>query len=59
MNETVFAWPGVGRLAVDAIHNNDFPVLIPVVMLAALLYLGVNMLIDITYAFIDPRIRIN
>ena len=59
VNETVFAWPGVGRLAVSAIHDNDFPVLIPVVMLAALLYLGINMLVDITYALIDPRIRIN
>jgi peptide/nickel transport system permease protein len=55
--ETVFARPGVGRLAVDAITNKDLPVVQGVVILAATTYLVVNLLVDLLYALIDPRIR--
>lgn len=55
--ETVYAWPGVGRLAVEAVHNNDFPVLTGSVLMFTLVFVMVNFLADLAYAFIDPRIR--
>ncbi len=58
VNETVFSWPGLGRLAVLAVNTNDFPVLIPLVLLSGALYLFINLIVDITYALVDPRIRL-
>ena len=58
VTETVFAWPGLGRLVVTAINNNDFPVLTGSVLVFTLLYVTVVFLVDVTYALIDPRIRI-
>lgn len=55
--ETVFARPGVGRLAVDAITNKDLPVVQGIVLLAAATYLVVNLIVDLVYALVDPRIR--
>jgi ABC-type dipeptide/oligopeptide/nickel transport system permease component len=55
--ETVFARQGIGRLLVTAIMAKDFPVVQGVVLLAAAVYLLLNLLIDLTYAFFDPRIR--
>jgi peptide/nickel transport system permease protein len=55
--ETVFARPGIGRLIVDAILNKDFPVVQGAVLLTATVYLLVNLLTDISYSLIDPRIR--
>jgi peptide/nickel transport system permease protein len=55
--ETVFAWPGLGRLAVDAVSNNDYPLMTGTVLVFAAVYLVINLLTDIAYAFIDPRIR--
>ena len=55
--ETVFGWPGIGRLAVTAINDNDFPVMSATVLLFTLMYLVVNFIVDISYALIDPRIR--
>lgn len=55
--ETVFAWPGTGLLAIDAIRGRDFPVVQSVVMFFAIFYLFANFLVDIVYAAIDPRIR--
>jgi peptide/nickel transport system permease protein len=57
VTESVFAWPGLGRLAVDAVINNDFPVLVGAVLFFTLIYVGVIFIIDLTYAYIDPRIR--
>lgn len=57
ITETIFSWPGIGRLAVDAIRAKDFPVVQGVVMTFALTYALVNLLVDILYAYIDPRIR--
>jgi len=57
VTETVFAWPGVGRLAVQSVNNNDFPAMTGVVLMFSLIYLGMNLLIDVAYALIDPRIR--
>lgn len=58
VTETVFAWPGIGRLAITSIYNNDFSVVAAVVMLTAVAYVGVNTLVDILYAYVDPRITI-
>ena len=55
--EFVFAWPGVGRLAVDAAAARDFPVVQAVVVTFCLVYIVANLLVDIAYAYVDPRIR--
>ncbi len=59
ITETVFNWPGVGRLFVDAINTLDFPVIQGVVVIVTLMTLVANVITDISYAFIDPRIRID
>jgi peptide/nickel transport system permease protein len=55
--ENVFARQGMGRLAVEAISNRDFPVVQGVVLVAATIYVLINILVDISYAVLDPRIR--
>jgi len=55
--ETVFGWPGIGRLAVDAIFNRDIPVIQAVVLVAAVIFVFVNLLVDVLYGVLDPRIR--
>jgi peptide/nickel transport system permease protein len=55
--ETVFAWPGIGRLDVDAMIGRDFPIVQGVTLMVAALILLVNLLVDITYAYVDPQIR--
>lgn len=55
--ETVFAWPGIGRLAVDAIHVRDYPVIQAVVLVSAILFITLNLLVDGLYRVIDPRVR--
>lgn len=57
VTETVFAWPGLGRLAVQSVYANDFPVVTGIVILFTVVYVGMNLVIDIAYAYIDPRIR--
>lgn len=57
ITETVFAWPGIGRLAVQSIYNRDFSVVEAVVVLMAVSFVLINLLVDICYAVIDPRIR--
>lgn len=56
VTEVVFAWPGVGFLTVDAILNQDYPVVQAAVTLLAIMFIGVNLTVDITYAWLDPRI---
>jgi ABC-type dipeptide/oligopeptide/nickel transport system permease component len=55
--ETVFAWPGVGRLMVTGVSGRDFPVVQGVTMMVAVVTLLINLLVDIAYAYVDPRIR--
>jgi ABC-type dipeptide/oligopeptide/nickel transport system permease component len=55
--ETVFAWPGIGRLMADSVIGRDFPVVQSLVLLVAVVVLMVNLLVDILYAYVDPRIR--
>jgi peptide/nickel transport system permease protein len=55
--ESIFAIPGVGRLAVENIFARDFPVVQGVVLLLAIIFLAVNFLVDMLYAYLDPRIK--
>jgi peptide/nickel transport system permease protein len=57
VTETVFAWPGVGRLLVESVVHHDFPVIQTIVLLIATGVVLINLLIDILYAYVDPRIR--
>ena len=56
ITETIFSWPGIGRLAVQAIYDRDYPVVEAIVVLTAAIFVGLNLLVDLTYALFDPRI---
>ncbi|HXH09786.1 MAG TPA: ABC transporter permease [Alphaproteobacteria bacterium] len=55
--ETVFSWPGIGLLAIDAVRYRDFPLVQTIVLLFAATFIVVNLVVDVLYAYIDPRIR--
>ena len=55
--EVIFAWPGIGRLLYDSIFARDYPVIQGCVFIIAMIYVTVNLLVDISYAWLDPRIR--
>jgi peptide/nickel transport system permease protein len=57
ITETVFNWPGIGRLVVDAVFTRDFPLVQTCVLLASGLFIFSNLFVDILYAYLDPRIR--
>jgi peptide/nickel transport system permease protein len=57
VTESVFGWPGLGRTSVEAVLQNDYPMLIAIVMLFTLVFIIANFLVDITLAILDPRIR--
>jgi peptide/nickel transport system permease protein len=57
VTETVFAWPGVGRLTYEAVIFRDYPLLQAILLLKAVIVLGVNLCVDILYAYLDPRVR--
>ncbi|NMB11019.1 MAG: ABC transporter permease [Firmicutes bacterium] len=57
ITETIYSWPGVGRLVVQAIMTKDFPLVQTVVAFLALVFVAVNLLIDIAYTLVDPRVR--
>jgi peptide/nickel transport system permease protein len=57
MTETVFAWPGIGRYAVEAAANLDYPAVMGTTLLIATVYIFVNLIVDILYGIVDPRIR--
>jgi peptide/nickel transport system permease protein len=59
LTEMVFSWPGIGRLAVNAVYGRDFPVVQAVTLVVATLFSGVNLLVDITYAVLNPQIRLD
>jgi ABC-type dipeptide/oligopeptide/nickel transport system permease component len=58
VTEIIFAWPGIGRLAVESIQNRDFPVVQAVVLFAAFVFVVVNFLVDLAYLWLNPRIRL-
>jgi peptide/nickel transport system permease protein len=57
VTETVFAWPGIGRLAIQSIYNRDYPIVQCTVFLSALIFIAVNLAIDVMYGVLDPRVR--
>jgi len=59
ITETIFAWPGIGRLLIQSISFRDYPTVQGCVLLIAVTYVGVNLLTDLTYGFLDPRIRVD
>ncbi|MCX7325264.1 MAG: ABC transporter permease [Hyphomicrobiales bacterium] len=59
LTETIFAWPGIGKLLVDSIYRGDRPVIVVYLMFVAFLFVVVNFLVDVAYALIDPRIKVS
>ncbi|MCX8117613.1 MAG: ABC transporter permease [Desulfobacterota bacterium] len=57
LTEIVFAWPGIGRLLVEAILSRDYPVVQGVVLVVATMFIFINLIVDILYSYLDPRIR--
>lgn len=55
--ESVFSWPGVGKLIVDAILNRDLPIIQAYVVLMAIFFMGINLIVDLVYPLLDPRLR--
>jgi peptide/nickel transport system permease protein len=58
LTEMVFSWPGIGRLAVQAVYGRDFPVVQAVTLVVAALFSGINLLVDVLYAVLNPQIRL-
>ena len=56
--ETVFGWPGLGRLVVDAIFNRDFPLVQGAVMVYALTFVAANLIVDVLYTYLNPKIEL-
>jgi peptide/nickel transport system permease protein len=59
ITETIFAWPGIGRLLIQSIGFRDYPTVQGCVLLIAVTYVGVNLITDLTYGLLDPRIRVD
>jgi peptide/nickel transport system permease protein len=57
VTETVFAIPGLGRLTVDAILRRDYPIIQGIILIFSGIYVLINLLVDLSYAVLDPRIR--
>ena len=56
--ETVFAWPGIGRLAYEAVFTRDHNLLIGILLISSLLVISINLVVDLLYAWLDPRIEV-
>jgi peptide/nickel transport system permease protein len=59
ITETIFAWPGLGRLTVQALLNRDFPVVMAAVSFTSIVYTTLNLLVDLAYGWLDPRVRVH
>lgn len=59
VTETIFSWPGIGRLTMQAISSSDYPLLQGCILVIAVSYVAVNLLTDLLYAVIDPRVRLS
>ncbi|QEI05395.1 ABC transporter permease [Pigmentiphaga aceris] len=57
VTETIFSWPGLGKLVIDSITSLDRPVMVAYLMLVALLFIVINLMVDVVYALLDPRLR--
>jgi peptide/nickel transport system permease protein len=58
VTETVFAWPGMGKLIIDSIHSLDRPVVVAYLMIIVLIFVVINLVVDILYSILDPRVRL-
>ena len=58
VTENVFSWPGLGRYMIDAIYSNDYPVVQGAVLIYAAIVVIVNLIVDLTYTALDPRVKI-
>jgi peptide/nickel transport system permease protein len=58
VTETVFSWPGVGRLIVQSVSQRDYPVIIAGVFVVCLIFMIINLIVDLLYAYLDPRVRL-
>jgi ABC-type dipeptide/oligopeptide/nickel transport system permease component len=57
ITETIFSWPGVGRLLIQAINFRDYPLVQGCILLISVTYVSMNLIVDLVYAWLDPRIR--
>jgi len=58
VTESIFAWPGMGKLVIDSIHALDRPVVLAYLLVVAVLFVCLNFVVDLLYTFLDPRIRL-
>ena len=58
LTETIFAWPGIGQLIIESIQKRDYPVVQACVLLISFTYVLVNLLTDLTYITLDPRVKL-
>jgi peptide/nickel transport system permease protein len=58
VTESIFAWPGMGKLVIESIHALDRPVVLAYLLVVSLMFVGLNFLVDVVYTFLDPRIRL-
>jgi len=58
VTETVFAWPGMGKLLIDSIGMLDRPVIVAYLMMIVFLFVVINLVVDILYSILDPRVRL-
>jgi ABC-type dipeptide/oligopeptide/nickel transport system permease component len=58
ITETVFAWPGIGRLAIQSVLARDYPMIQGIVLVAAVIFIGVHLVVDLVYGLLDPRVRL-
>ena len=57
ITETIFAWPGIGRLLIQSINSRDYPAVQGCILLIAVTYVAMNVIVDVAYGWLDPRIR--
>jgi ABC-type dipeptide/oligopeptide/nickel transport system permease component len=57
VTETIFQWPGMGNLLLKSIYESDQPVIVTYIMLASVMILSINIVVDVLYAYLNPRIR--
>ena len=58
VTESVFAWPGMGKLIIDSINVLDRPVIVAYLMMIVLLFIAINLVVDVLYTVLDPRVRL-
>ena len=59
VTESIFAWPGMGKLVIDSIFQLDRPVVVAYLMITVLMFVVINLVIDILYSILDPRVRLS